>query len=199
MYRSIVAVTAIAALLLLPGTGCGESPPDAGSGSGAAEGGTVDSGSPRSATTSDAEAVWAAERAYWRAIQERDLEAYLALWHPDATVWPPSADAPVDVDALRETLSERPWNFDSYSFEITPRAARVVGDVAVVHYTIVERGSLSGGRGFLNASRVTRTWIRDGDRWSILGGTSVPEDLEDHRHGDEPTDEGSPGTDDSSR
>lgn len=130
------------------------------------------------------DAVWAAERAYWEAIRHGDVEAYLELWHPQAVVWPPALDAPVGVDDLRRILEERPWSFVTYSWDLTRRASRTFGDVAVVNYTIVERGSRSDGQAFVSASRVTRTWLWHQGRWKIVGGTSTPEDLDSsHGHG----------------
>jgi len=48
----------------------------------------------------------------------------------------------------------------------------VLGDVALTQYTLNVNYSEAAGAAKTRSSRITHTWVKEGDRWKLLGGMS---------------------------
>ncbi len=117
--------------------------------------------------------VWRMEETYWERLRSRDIEGYMELWHPDYVGWPRSNAVPIgttEIRALIERSRLRPERYD-----LTPRAIRLFGDVAIVHYTYRYASIDAEGAEVESSGRITHTWQRDGGVWRIIGGMSAPE------------------------
>jgi ketosteroid isomerase-like protein len=60
------------------------------------------------------------------------------------------------------------------SYELSPQAIRLFGDIAVVHYSYEVRGRDAEGREANRTGRLTHTWRSHAGKWRIIGGMSSP-------------------------
>ena len=61
----------------------------------------------------------------------------------------------------------------SCSFKIEREGIRVLGGVALTQYTIHVHCSDPAAVAKTQSSRITHTWVKEGDRWKLLGGMSL--------------------------
>ncbi|HQR25370.1 MAG TPA: nuclear transport factor 2 family protein [Steroidobacteraceae bacterium] len=118
------------------------------------------------------QAVWQLEETYWRAVQAGDVDAYLALWHPNFVGWPCFAWEPADVSQIGDWVREIRDKHWKVTYQLKPRAVRVTGDVATALYAaeyVTDYGDgTRSGAGIWR--KFTHTWIRQDGRWRIITG-----------------------------
>lgn len=119
----------------------------------------------------DEKAVWKEEESYWRFLESRDMDAYLKLFHEGFVSWPYESSRPSDKPAVRRMTDDLRRSYRLITYELNPLAIKVIGDTAVVYYSVryvVE----SQGDQIEDVRRISHTWIRDDGQWKILGGMS---------------------------
>ena len=133
----------------------------------------------QSSSSEEEQPVWNLEHAYWQYVQENDLAKYLALWHKDVFAWPESYAAPAHKDHIADWItSATSKGLTLKAFEIKPAGIQINGNVAVTCYWITyevldkERNATSKG-----TSRITHTWLKNGNDWQIISGMSMPEPM----------------------
>jgi ketosteroid isomerase-like protein len=120
--------------------------------------------------------LWNLEHAYWRYVQDNDLAAYSGLWHKDFLGWPSVSAAPVHKDHITDWITSQTSNGLVFkSGEFKPAAIQMTGDVAVTGYWMTYKWLDKDGKETTRTSRITRTWLKDGKNWQIIGGMSMPE------------------------
>jgi ketosteroid isomerase-like protein len=117
--------------------------------------------------------IWALEERYMTAFKDGDVAGLNAFLHADFLGWPsyssdPVARAPAlaSVATLHESLVIR-------TVEVRPRAIRLSGKIALVHYLVVLEIEEGDGGTTATSSRITHTWVEEDGRWRILGGMSA--------------------------
>ena len=116
--------------------------------------------------------VWRFEEDYWKYVKARDLESYLSLWHEDFVGWPGFSTKPVRKDSIGDWTQDPDSKLTAY--ELRPAAVQLFGNTAVTHYAVSIRWSNRSGETESEVSRITHTWMKDGERWLIIGGMSAP-------------------------
>jgi ketosteroid isomerase-like protein len=118
------------------------------------------------------EKIWALENAYWTANRQADVEKITALWHDGFLGWPESEERPIGkaegAAYLRKTFPAP----GSFTFAIERAGIRIVGDVAVNHYTVETTSRDATGQERKRRLRIVHTWVKDGGAWRMLGGMS---------------------------
>jgi ketosteroid isomerase-like protein len=138
------------------------------------------SAKPMSARAATAErTIWNLEHAYWRFVERGDLTDYSNLWAMDFLGWPADSPTPVGKAGITDWITtemRKGWKFKVTRFQ--PAAIEDAGPVISVCYWVRgewldKKGERAGGF----TSRITHTWLRSGNRWSIVSGMSmrVPE------------------------
>ncbi len=120
--------------------------------------------------------IWSLEHAYWRYAQDNNLQAYLGLWHKDFLGWPLSNAAPVRKDHITDWLtSQTSKGIKFREVELKPASMQMNGNVAVVYYWDKYKWLDKNGKEIPGTSRITHTWLKDGNDWRIIGGMSMAE------------------------
>jgi len=117
--------------------------------------------------------VWQLEEQYWECWKNGDIEEIMALYHRDFVGWPSSSKEPVNKESGREFLEELLSRTKFVAVELKPHAIKIFGDVAIVHYSLSWIGKDSEGNKQSGSSRITHTWLKQDDRWRLIGGMSA--------------------------
>lgn len=126
--------------------------------------------------SADEETVWKQERAYWRYVEANDLAAYRSLWHESFLGWPSVSATPVHKDHITDWItSETSKGLKFKSIAFKPAGMQKTGDVIVAFYWITSAWVDKDGHGATDTSRITHTWLKNGNSWQIIGGMSMPE------------------------
>lgn len=118
------------------------------------------------------EEIWALEEAYFANLYKADYEAVLALVHSQFLGWPDTAPQPIDKDGSARFMKQLISRPTSYTFKIERGGIRVLEDVALTQYTINVTCSDTSTVAKTQISRITHTWVKENDRWKLLGGMS---------------------------
>ena len=117
--------------------------------------------------------IWALEELYMTAFRDGDVAGLNAFLHADFLGWPSYSSDPVaraaalaSVPALHESLMIR-------TVEVRPRAIRLSGKIALVHYLVILEVEEGDGGTAATSYRITHTWVEEDGRWRILGGMSA--------------------------
>jgi len=163
MIRKNSPVKILTALLAIGGAAWGVQPAR-----GAEEGvdPTATAGSAQKAAEAE---IWALEQAYWEYNRDAKYERIIATWHEQFLGWPEGEPRPVDKQTGARYVRKSYAEPGAYSFEIEPAGIRVLGNVAVNHYTV----RLIFKDGKKRSMRITHTWIREKGGWKVLGGMSA--------------------------
>lgn len=120
----------------------------------------------------DEKAVWKEEESYWRFLESRDMDSYLKLFHEQFVSWPYESPRPSDKPAVRQMIEDLKRSYRLVTYELNPLAIKVIGDIAVVYYSVRYMVETQGEQ-IEDVRRVSHTWIRDDGEWKILGGMSA--------------------------
>jgi len=122
--------------------------------------------------------IWALEEAYWRYVQQGDVEGYLSLWHEDFIGWPCAADSlhPVRKDAAGAWIRSIRDQRLRLSAALHREGTQDFGGVVVVHYSTPVITEYPDGRitGNDQLYKFTHTWMKVGPAWQIIGGMCAP-------------------------
>lgn len=120
-------------------------------------------------------AVWAVIEQGWQALGARDVDRFMASFHPHFLGWNMSRPAPLDLAAERRGTEEFLAQYEWESYTIEPVAIRIVGDDAVVHYRYREVvRPAAGGASQQEDGRATQVLRRVDGRWKTLTIMSGP-------------------------
>jgi ketosteroid isomerase-like protein len=120
--------------------------------------------------------IWEMEKAYWKLWRQRDLDGLMALHHKDYVGWTFPSEKPVNKASYRDLLKSKigKYNGDLDTFAGTKRLeVKIFGNVAIAYYV----WNIEHGRGrpmtFDYSIRFTHIWMKQDDRWEIIGGMSA--------------------------
>jgi ketosteroid isomerase-like protein len=121
--------------------------------------------------TKEQQEVWSREEAYRNAVQSRDANAFVALWHEDFVGWPYFEQESIRKSDIRKAPFRNSGNAVE-TYEVARKAVQIFGDTAVVHYLATVNSKRSDGRIDVRVVRITHTWKKTGGVWLIIGGMS---------------------------
>jgi ketosteroid isomerase-like protein len=127
------------------------------------------------ATTTIERELLTLERRYWQALKDGDVEAALALTDDPCIVVGAQGVGRVDHPTYRQMMTAEPtWKILDFSIDDDAQV-QVIGDTAVVAYTVHEDLTVDGKPLTLDAAD-TSTWVRRDGKWvctlhteSVLG------------------------------
>jgi ketosteroid isomerase-like protein len=125
--------------------------------------------------SSVARVIWSLEQAYFEHNRNADYEKIVSTWHEEFLGWPDPEPKPIDKEEGARYVRRNFKEPASFTFEIEPAGIRVVGDVAVNHYTVHFTTKDDQGREEKRSLRVTHTWIKENGEWKVLAGMSNSE------------------------
>ena len=118
------------------------------------------------------EEIWALEEAYFASLYKADYEAVLALVHSQFLGWPGTVPQPIDKEGSARFMKQLIPEPTSCTFKIERGGIRVMGEVALTQYIIHVNCSDTAAVAKTQSSRITHAWVKEGDRWKLLGGMS---------------------------
>jgi ketosteroid isomerase-like protein len=116
--------------------------------------------------------LWNLEKKYMTLLKEGDVQGLSEYWHEDFIGWPSHSANPLDPVEGRVSLGALLGSIKITSFTFFPKAIRVVNNIAIVHYQVEFEVQPVEGDKENNSYRVIHTWLKDEDKWSIIGGMS---------------------------
>ncbi len=116
--------------------------------------------------------VWQREAEYWRCVKAGDVDGYVSLWHDKFIGWPCGQEHPKRKASIGDWVREVRDKHITVSSDLTREGAEDFGDVVVVHYRFTRVDTYPDGRveGTGKVSKITHTWMKQGDTWLIIGG-----------------------------
>jgi hypothetical protein len=69
--------------------------------------GAIQSNAAQAHAVEIAKSVWTLERAYWRHVQDNNLDAYLNLWNKNFLGWPSVSATPVHKDHITDWITSQ--------------------------------------------------------------------------------------------
>ncbi len=118
------------------------------------------------------EEIWALEEAYFTNLYKADYEAVLAIAHSQFLGWPGTMPQPIDKDGSALFMKQLILKPTACTFKIERGGIRVLGEVALTQYIIHVNCSDTSAVAKTQSSRITHTWVKEGDSWKLLGGMS---------------------------
>jgi hypothetical protein len=104
-----------------------------------------------------------AERAYWQAIKDQDMDSVMRLTDDTCIVAGAQGVARLDKKALAGMMKAPSWKLEG--FEVKDVQVKLIGaDVAIVAYKVHEDLIVDGKPLSLDASDAS-TWVRRDGRW----------------------------------
>jgi ketosteroid isomerase-like protein len=118
------------------------------------------------------EKIWALEEAYFTNLYQANHEAVLALVHSQFLGWPGAVSQPINKEESARFMKQLVPKPTSCTVKIERAGIRVLGEVVLTHYILRVNCRDVAGATKTSSSRITHTWVKEGDAWKILGGTS---------------------------
>jgi ketosteroid isomerase-like protein len=118
------------------------------------------------------EEIWALEEAYFANLYKADYEAVLAIVDSQFLGWPGAEPQPIDKEGSARFMKELIPRPTSCTFKIEREGIRVLGEVALTEYIIHVNCGDTAAVAKTQSSRITHTWVKEGDSWKLLGGMS---------------------------
>lgn len=118
------------------------------------------------------EEIWALEEAYFANLYKANYEGVLAIVHSQFLGWPGAVPQPIDREESARFMKQLVPKPTSCTFKIERAGIRLLGEVALTQYTICVNCSDTADVAKTQSSRITHTWVKEGDRWKLLGGMS---------------------------
>ena len=116
--------------------------------------------------------LWNLEQIYMLNYKDKNLDILTNFWHKDFVGWPQSSAEPVDIGTASKALT-KPSEERIIAFKIRKQKILLHGEIAIVYYYIdVERESQEKELS-RSTYRIIHTWIKENDKWQILGGMSA--------------------------
>lgn len=133
-------------------------------------------GSAGIALTAAQKDVWQGEIDYWERVNSRDIEGYLALWHPDFTGWPCGAPGPADLSGLAEFADGWFAGMAARGQRTvpTPEAVIVKDGFALTYLSAVTDWREADGQTTTKREKFVHTWQKTPEGWKIIGGMCAP-------------------------
>ena len=116
--------------------------------------------------------IWALEEAYFANLYKADYDAVLALVHSQFLGWPGTVPQPIDKDGSARFMKKLIPESTSCTFKIERGGIRVLGEVALTQYIIHVNCTDTAAVTKTQSSRITHAWVKEGNRWKLLGGMS---------------------------
>jgi len=119
------------------------------------------------------EKIWKLEEAYFTSLYNADHDGMLALVHSQFLGWPDAMAEPLDRQGSADFMKKAFPKPSPCSLKFEREGIRVAGNVALTQYIIHTSCSDAAGALKKQSSRITHTWIKEGQNWKILGGMSM--------------------------
>src|SRR5690242_1646342 len=104
------------------------------------------------------------EHAYWRALQEGNVDAALALNDETCVVLGAQGYAAIDARTFATMMKSDRWKLLRYEFLGEPVVRQLTPDVAVIAYKVREEMTVEGKPLTLEAAD-SSTWVRRDGKW----------------------------------
>jgi ketosteroid isomerase-like protein len=104
------------------------------------------------------------EKQYWRAIQEKDVDAALRLTDDPCILTGAQGVSRIDKQAFKKLLTDASWTLREFEFKDDTEVRLINDDVAVLAYTVHEKMTVDGKPVTIEAADAS-TWVRRGGRW----------------------------------
>ncbi len=119
------------------------------------------------------EKIWTLEETYFTSLYNADHAGLLALVHDQFLGWPDAVAKPLDRRGSEDFMKKAFSKPSSCTLKFEREGIRVLGNVALTQYIIHASCSDAAGAVKKQSSRITHTWIKEGQGWKILGGMSM--------------------------
>jgi ketosteroid isomerase-like protein len=103
------------------------------------------------------------EKAFWRSIKDKDVDAALRLTHDPCIVTSAQGVARIDHQTFAKMMTRASWELHDFALDAIA-VERLGDDVAIIGYKVREELTVDGKRLTLEAAD-TSTWVRKDGAW----------------------------------
>ena len=116
--------------------------------------------------------IWTLEESYFAHLYKAEYEQVMALVHDRFLAWPDSMPQPIDKEGTSRFMRRLVPEPTSCKVTIEREGIQVLGGVAVTQFIIHVSNCDTGAEKTVRSSRITHTWVNEGESWRLLGGMS---------------------------
>ena len=124
--------------------------------------------------TPEQQEVWDVVQSCWDSAMQDDVEGLLGCFHEDYTFWWAEDVLPFGKEFVERIVPINLPAEDLAVIDIRPAQVVVKGDVAITHWGVRTFARTADGVLEPTVERISMTLIREGGRWSYLGGGGSP-------------------------
>jgi hypothetical protein len=118
------------------------------------------------------EDIWLLEESYFNNLYKANHDSVLSLVHDKFLGWPGSAAQPVDKEGSALFMKQYFAIPKTCTIYIKRSGIRLLDKAALTQYTLDVNCIDSTGTEKLQSSRITHTWLKENEKWHLLGGMS---------------------------
>lgn len=118
------------------------------------------------------EEIWALEEAYFTHLYQANYKEVLGLVHSAFLGWPGFVPQPLGKEESARFMKQIIARPSSCTLRIERAGIRILKDIALTQYILHAQCGNTPGTAKTLSSRITHTWVKEGDRWALLGGMS---------------------------
>jgi ketosteroid isomerase-like protein len=118
------------------------------------------------------EKIWALEEAYFSNLYKANYEQVLILVHDKFLGWPGGLPQPIGREKSARFMKQLIPKPTSCRIMIEKEGISLAGSAALTQYTLHVTCSDTTGVTKTQTSRITHTWVKEGESWKLLGGMS---------------------------
>ena len=107
--------------------------------------------------------LFALERKFWQAMQDKDVETALEMTHDPCIVAGPQGAATVDKTKFEQMMRGAAWTLNEFKLD-GPQLTQLADDVAILAYKVREKLTVDGEDLELEAADAS-TWVKRDGRW----------------------------------
>jgi ketosteroid isomerase-like protein len=118
--------------------------------------------------------VWQNEETYAKLSAAGNTEGCLAYYHPDYVGWYDKSPTPANKEVTSKFISYGQKTTKILVYDIQPLSIKIYGNVAIVHLYYTQIYKDSEGKEKSSTDRWTDIWMKQGDKWLLIGDHGGP-------------------------
>jgi ketosteroid isomerase-like protein len=113
--------------------------------------------------------AWGSFNNYLKTVQQGNIKAMLAFWHPKYVSWNYAQEMPTDYETAQKGLEEFFETYRFQKFECLPLNVQVEGDIAILHVRFSIVISDSSGKATPSSGPETVILVKRDKTWRMVG------------------------------
>ncbi len=115
----------------------------------------------------------------WANFAAKDFDATLKMFHEKYSGWNNESPLPDNFNRVKKFYAMMHEYLEEFKYDLQPARIVIVDDAAVVHYYFSFTMTFTEGKKQHYEGRNTEFYVKQGNKWKLLGDLSVAEEDDD--------------------